>query len=383
MERIALYVHWPYCRARCPYCDFNAHVREGIDEGRFLRALLTDLAFEARRVGPHRLASLFFGGGTPSLMSPATVAAIIEAAASAFPPESDVEITLEANPTSVEAGQLRGYRAAGVNRISLGVQALDDAALAFLGRRHSAAEARAALASARATFPRASLDLIYARPGQTEASWRAELREGLAFGLDHLSLYQLTIEPGTPFARAHARGEIDLPDDAAQAALYAATEEEAARAGLALYEVSNYAVPGAESRHNLAYWRYQPYLGVGPGAHGRVPLRGGVVATRRVRAPEAWIDRVERAGHGLAEEEALDPLSRAREALLMGLRLAEGVKEEEFHRRTGLRLEDAVDPQGLAVAEGEGWLARRPGGGLIATPAGRLRLESLLPLIAR
>lgn len=383
MDPIALYVHWPFCLSRCPYCDFNAHVRERIDEARFRRAVLADLGFEAARVGPRPLGSLFFGGGTPSLMSPETVAAIIDAARAAFPPEAEPEITLEANPSSVEAGRLRGHREAGVNRISLGVQALDDAALAFLGRRHSAAEARAALEVARATFPRASFDLIYARPGQGEAGWRAELRAALAFGLDHLSLYQLTIEPGTPFARAHARGELVLPDDATQAVLYAATAEEAGQAGLSFYEVSNCARPGAESRHNLAYWRYEPYLGVGPGAHGRVPLDGGLVATRRVRAPEAWMEQVERLGHGVAEEEALDPPTRAREALLMGLRLAEGVDPEGFRARTGVALGEALDPRGLALAEAEGWVVRRSDGGLAATPAGRLRLEALLPLVVR
>ncbi len=383
MDPIALYVHWPFCLSRCPYCDFNAHVRERIDEVRFRRALLADLAFEAARVGPRRLVSLFLGGGTPSLMSPETVAVIIDAARAAFPPEGEPEITLEANPSSVEVARLRGYREAGVNRISLGVQALDDAALAFLGRRHSAAQALAALDHARAIFPRVSFDLIYARPGQTEAGWRAELRTALAFGLDHLSLYQLTIEPGTPFARAHARGEIALPDDATQAVLLAATEEEAGRAGLLFYEVSNCARPGAESRHNLVYWRYEPYLGVGPGAHGRAPVGDSLLATRRVRAPEAWMDQVERLGHGVAEEEALDPPTKAREALLMGLRLAEGVKAQAFRARTGVALEEAVDPRGLALAQAEGWVERRPDGVLATTAAGRLRLDALLPLLVR
>ena len=383
MEPIALYVHWPFCLSRCPYCDFNAHVRERLDEARFRRAVLADLAFEAARVGARRLVSLFFGGGTPSLMSPETVAAIIDAARATFPPEGEPEITLEANPSSVEAARLRGYREAGVNRISLGVQALDDAALAFLGRRHSAAEALAALDIARAIFPRVSFDLIYARPGQTEGAWRAELRTALAFGLDHLSLYQLTIEPGTPFALAHARGEIALPDDATQAVLLAATEEEAGRVGLSFYEVSNCARPGAESRHNLAYWRYEPYLGVGPGAHGRVPVGHGLVATRRVRAPEAWLERVERHGHGVAEEEVLDPPTRAREALLMGLRLAEGVEAQAFRARTGVALEEAIDPRGLALAYAEGWVERRLDGVLATTAAGRLRLDALLPLLVR
>lgn len=382
-EPLALYVHWPFCLSRCPYCDFNSHVRERIDEARFRAALLADLAYEAARLGPRPLASIFFGGGTPSLMSPATVAALIEAAHRAFPPEAAPEITLEANPTSVEAAKLAGFHAAGVNRISLGIQSLDDAALAFLGRRHSAAQAVAALEAARTLFPRASFDLIYARPGQTVASWRDELRRALAFGLDHLSLYQLTIEPGTPFARLHARGELVLPDDDTQAALYEATEEEAARVGLTPYEVSNYAAPGAESRHNLAYWRYDDYAGIGPGAHGRVPVAGAPTATVRVRAPEAWAEAVERSGHGVREEEALAPAVRAREALLMGLRLAEGVLPAHFRARTGVALEVALEPGPLAAAEAEGLMARTASGGWAATRAGRLRLDALLPVLVR
>jgi oxygen-independent coproporphyrinogen-3 oxidase len=382
-DPLALYIHWPFCLSRCPYCDFNAHVRERIDEARFRAALLADLAFEAARLGPRPLASIFFGGGTPSLMSPGTVAALIEAALGAFPPAVTPEITLEANPTSVEAGRLAGFRDAGVNRISMGIQALDDAALAFLGRRHTAAQALAALATARALFPRASFDLIYARPGQTVPAWREELRRALGFGLDHLSLYQLTIEPGTPFARLAARGALVLPDDDAQAALYEATEAEAARAGLAPYEVSNYAAPGAESRHNLAYWRYDDYAGIGPGAHGRIPVHGVPTATVRVRAPEAWAEAVERQGHGVREEEPLAPGTRAREALLMGLRLAEGVQPARFQARTGIALDDALDPQALAAAATAGLVARTAAGGWAATRAGRLRLDALLPALVR
>jgi oxygen-independent coproporphyrinogen-3 oxidase len=358
-------------------------VRERIDEARFRAALLAELAYEAARLGPRPLASIFFGGGTPSLMSPGTVAALIEAATRAFPPEVAPEITLEANPTSVEAGKLAGFRDAGVNRISLGIQALDDTALAFLGRRHTAAQALAALATARALFPRASLDLIYARPDQTVAAWRAELRRALGFGLDHLSLYQLTIEPGTPFARLAARGELALPDDDAQAALYETTEAEAGRAGLAAYEVSNYAVPGAESRHNLAYWRYDDYAGIGPGAHGRIPLAGAPAATVRIRAPEAWAEAVERRGHGVREEERLAPRTRAREALLMGLRLAEGVEPVRFRVRTGIDLDDALEPEALAAAEAAGLVTRTAEGGWATTAAGRLRLDALLPALVR
>lgn len=378
-----LYVHWPFCLSKCPYCDFNSHVRDSIDQARWRAALLAELDHYAARTQGRRLGSIFFGGGTPSLMSPDTVAALIDAATRAFPPAAPPEITLEANPTSVEAAKLAGFRAAGVNRISLGIQALDDTALAFLGRRHSAAQALAALETARALFPRASFDLIYARPGQTPAAWRDELRRALAFGLDHLSLYQLTIEPGTPFARAHARGELVLPDDGLQAALYEATEQEAARAGLLPYEVSNYAAPGAESRHNLAYWRYDDYAGIGPGAHGRIPLAGRPTATVRVRAPEAWAEAVERQGHGVREEEALPPRTRAREALLMGLRLAEGLEPARFLARTGVALADALEPGPLATAAAEGLLAPTASGGWAATPAGRLRLDALLPRLAR
>jgi oxygen-independent coproporphyrinogen-3 oxidase len=382
-EPLALYIHWPFCLSRCPYCDFNAHVRERIDETRFRAALLAELAYEAARVGRRPLRSIFFGGGTPSLMSPATVAALLEAAIRAFPPAVAPEITLEANPTSVEAGKLAGFRDAGVNRVSLGIQALDDGALAVLGRRHTAAQALAALATARALFPRVSCDLIYARPGQTAAAWRAELRRALGFGLDHLSLYQLTIEPGTPFARLAARGTLVLPDADAQAALYEATESEAARAGLAAYEVSNYARPGAESRHNLAYWRYDDYAGIGPGAHGRIPVAGKPAATVRIRAPEAWAEAVERQGHGVRAEEPLAPRTRAREALLMGLRLAEGVEPARFRARTGIDLDDALEPEPLADAEAAGLVARTAAGGWRATRAGWLRLDALLPALVR
>jgi putative oxygen-independent coproporphyrinogen III oxidase len=385
---LALYLHWPFCAAKCPYCDFNSHVRERLDEPRFRAALLAELAWEAGRLGPRRLTSIFFGGGTPSLMHPDTVAALIEAATAHFTPQADLEVTLEANPSSVEVGRLAGYRAAGVNRISLGVQALDDAVLRFLGRRHDARQALAALEAARAIFPRASFDMIYARPGQSAAAWRAEFGRALALGFDHLALYQLTIEPGTAFATAHARGDFALPDADQAALLYDATADEAARFGLAAYEISNYARPGAESRHNLAYWRYQEYAGIGPGAHGRVQPRQGaaggaaLLATRRHRAPEAWAALVERHGHGTAEETPIAPADRAREALLMGLRLSEGIDAAGFAARTGIALADALDAPTLEAAIEEGyvtWNGRR----LAATQAGRLRLDALLPRLVR
>jgi oxygen-independent coproporphyrinogen-3 oxidase len=315
-------------------------------------------------------------------MEPATVAALIEDAARLFDMAPDIEITLEANPTSVEAAKLRAFRTAGVNRVSLGVQALSESALAFLGRRHDAREAVAALALARETFPRVSFDLIYARPGQAEADWRAELRQALALAADHLSLYQLTIEPGTRFAALHARGAFLLPEGEAAAILYEATAEEAARFGLLRYEISNYAKPGAESRHNLAYWRYGDYLGIGAGAHQRLTLDGAVLAARRHRAPEEWLSRVQRHGHAIVEEAALSPRDRARESLLMGLRLTEGVDPSRIEARSGLSFEDCVDRGALEGLIAEDLMAWR-GDRLAATPAGLLRLDAILPVLVQ
>nr|WP_245214681.1 radical SAM family heme chaperone HemW [Pararoseomonas indoligenes] len=390
-EPLALYIHWPFCAAKCPYCDFNSHVRPEVDAGRHGRALLAELEHEAARAQGgstrRRLASIFFGGGTPSLMPPDAVAALIARATALFQPEDDLEITLEANPTSVEAGKLRAFREAGVNRLSLGVQALDAASLGFLGRNHSAGEAVAALEHARATFPRLSFDLIYARPGQSMAEWRAELRRALSLAADHLSLYQLTVEPGTRFATEHARGAFRLPEDDEAAALYAATVEEAARFGLEPYEVSNYAKPGAESRHNLAYWRYADYLGIGAGAHQRLTRAGpegfDVLAARRHRAPEIWLERVERDGHARVEEEALTPVERGREAMLMGLRLAEGVAPARIAARSGLGFDAVVDRAMLDALMEEDYLRWLPDGRLQATIEGRLRLDAILPVLLR
>ena len=386
IDPLALYIHWPFCLAKCPYCDFNSHVRDAIPQARFAAALRRELAHEAARLGRRPLGSIFFGGGTPSLMAPDTVAALIADATSLFDPVPDLEITLEANPTSVEAANLAAFRAAGVNRVSLGIQSLDPAALAMLGRRHSVGQAIAALEIARRTFPRVSFDLIYARPGQTLPAWRAELHQALALAADHLSLYQLTIEPGTAFATQHARGEIVLPDGDEAAALYAATAEAAAHFALAPYEVSNYAAPGAESRHNLAYWRYADYAGIGPGAHGRITLGGPggdtLFATRRHRAPEVWADRVERAGHATTEETPLPPTARAREMLLMGLRLTEGIDEARFAARTGVALDAAIDQETLRQAIDEGYLSRASNR-LTALPEGRLRLDALLAALVR
>lgn len=382
-EPLALYIHWPFCAAKCPYCDFNSHVRDRVDEARFAAALRRELAHEAARVGRRALASIFFGGGTPSLMAPDTVAALIADAQALFEAAPDMEVTLEANPTSVETGRLAAFRDAGVNRASLGVQSLEEDALRFLGRRHDTAQAIAALEAARAIFPRLSFDLIYARPGQAEAAWRAELRRALALAADHLSLYQLTIEPGTQFATLHGRGDFALPEGDAAARLYLATAEEAARFGLHAYEVSNYAAPGAQSRHNLAYWRYGDYLGIGAGAHQRVLRDGRMLATRRHRAPEEWAARVERDGHAAVEEAALAPQDRAREALLMGLRLAEGVDPGRIAARSGLPFAETVDATMLAALLDEGYLAWSDAGRLRATQEGILRLDALLPVLLR
>jgi putative oxygen-independent coproporphyrinogen III oxidase len=374
---LALYVHWPFCLAKCPYCDFNSHVRERIDQTRFAGALRRELKTEALRLGRRRLTSVFFGGGTPSLMDPSTVGALLDDAARYFDPADDLEITLEANPTSIEAGRLADYRAAGVNRVSIGIQSLNETALRTLGRQHSAAEAVAALALARRLFPRVSFDLIYARPGQDMASWRAELGTALAIAADHLSLYQLTIEPATQFEVLHRQGKIVLPDEDTAAALYDATEEECARAGLLAYEISNYARPGEESRHNLAYWRYLDYAGIGPGAHGRVTVGGSLHATRRHRAPEPWAERVEQSGHGLTTDEPVPAEERAREALLMGLRLAEGIALARFSARAGRTVAESVDADVLQRCIAEGYLTLTPER-LVATREGRIRLDSLL-----
>ena len=377
MEPLALYIHWPFCLAKCPYCDFNSHVRDSIPQTRFREALRTELAWEAARLGPRPLASIFFGGGTPSLMEPETVAALIEDATRLFTPAPELEITLEANPTSVERAKLEAFRRASVNRISLGVQSLDPQALRFLGREHSAAQAIDALSHARATFPRASFDLIYARPDQTRAAWAAELDQALTLCADHLSLYQLTIEPGTNFEAQHRQGRITLPDDDHAALLYRDTIATCAQHGLQPYEISNLARPGAESRHNLAYWRYADYAGIGPGAHGRLSLGRNLVATRRHRAPEPWADRVERQGHGSTEEEIIAPPDRAREMLLMGLRLTEGVDTARFEARTALPLAQCIDSQTLHQAIEAGYLNQTPTR-LVATMEGRLRLDALL-----
>jgi putative oxygen-independent coproporphyrinogen III oxidase len=374
---LALYIHWPFCLAKCPYCDFNSHVREQIDQTRFAQALRRELATEAARLGRRRLTSVFFGGGTPSLMDPSTVGALLDDAARWFDPVDDLEVTLEANPTSVEAGRLADYRAAGVNRVSIGIQSLEGTALRRLGRQHSATDAVRALTLARRLFPRVSFDLIYARPGQDLAGWRSELRAALAIASDHLSLYQLTIEPATRFEGLFRQGKIVLPDDDTAVSLYDMTGDECARAGLRSYEISNYARPGEESRHNLAYWHYLDYAGIGPGAHGRVTVGGSLHATRRHRGPEVWADRVERTGDGLTSNEPVPAEERAREAMLMGLRLDEGIDRARFAERTGRTVAESVDGGVLEQCIAAGYLVEAPQR-LTATREGRIRLDSLL-----
>ena len=377
MQELALYIHWPFCLSKCPYCDFNSHVRDRIDQARFADALRRELAWEAARLGRRNLVSIFFGGGTPSLMEPDTAARLIADARRLFNASGDIEITLEANPTSVEAARLAAFRDAGVNRVSLGVQSLNEDDLKRLGRQHSAAQAIAALDMARRLFSRVSFDLIYARPGQSLAAWRDELRTALGFGGDHLSLYQLTIEPGTAYEALHRRGEIVLPEDELAADLYDATGEEAAKFGLLPYEVSNYAKPGQESRHNLVYWRYGDYAGIGPGAHGRLMIGENLLATTRHRAPEPWAELVERHGHGTRGEEIVSAEDRAREMLLMGLRLSEGVSAERFAQRCGFALADRLDHGVLSAAQLEHYVTW-DGAVLRTTGEGRKRLDALL-----
>ena len=369
----ALYIHWPFCARKCPYCDFNSHVRAEVDQAAWRTALLADMAVEAEAAGGEPLSSIFFGGGTPSLMPPATVAWLIEEAEARWGFAEGIEITLEANPSSVEADAFAALAVAGVNRVSLGVQALDDAALQFLGRLHGVDEALAALDAAQRHFTRTSFDLIYARPGQSVVQWQAELERALAFGTEHLSLYQLTIEPGTRFATLAREGALVLPDEDTAAELFTLTRAMTAAAGLPAYEVSNHARPGAESRHNLTYWRYQDYAGIGPGAHGR---RGGV-ATIRHRKPENWLEAMARDGHGIVEARSLDPREQAAEALLMGLRLGEGVDLAALGQRFALTSAALIDPAKAAFHARNG-LVWQQGDRLGVTDAGMLLLDALL-----
>jgi oxygen-independent coproporphyrinogen-3 oxidase len=376
-----IYVHWPFCRAKCPYCDFNSHVREAIDQSRWRAALLQELGHYAAqtqgKAGGRTVTSLFFGGGTPSLMEPETTAAVIDAVRKHWTTAPDLEITLEANPTSVEIDRFRGFRDAGVNRVSIGVQALDDAVLKFLGRQHSAGEAIRALEIGRATFPRLSFDLIYARPGQSLEAWQNELAAALDLANSHISLYQLTIEPGTAFEQRVARGDFQTLPEEEQATLFDWTAARLERAGLPAYEISNHARPGQESRHNLTYWRYGDYIGVGPGAHGRLTLDGKKLATRQHRAPEAWLESVEREGHATRQRTEVEPAARLTEMVMMGLRLAEGIPAARFRAEAGADIEGALDPARLKRMIDGGFLVIEDDR-LKATVEGRARLDAVL-----
>jgi oxygen-independent coproporphyrinogen-3 oxidase len=374
-EPLALYVHWPFCVTKCPYCDFNSHVRASVDDALWCAALLKDLAIEAQKLPGRHLASIFFGGGTPSLMPPATVAAIIDAATTHWPALENIEITLEANPSSVESARFAGFAAAGINRLSLGLQALDDHDLKVLGRPHDLAQGLAALEIAQKHFARVSFDLIYDRPGMTIATWQAELGRALAFGTDHLSLYQLTLEPGTRFTALHKQGKLTLPDAETSADLFDLTRTMTAAAGIPAYEVSNHARLGSESRHNLAYWTYGDYAGIGPGAHGR---RYGV-ATERLKKPETWLAALE-SGGGFSET-ALTPGERATEALVMGLRLGSGIDAARFASRTGVALDSILRPDRVARLVDQG-LLEQDLRGLRLTLAGQPFVDTVLKEIA-
>ena len=375
-----VYLHWPFCAAKCPYCDFNSHVRhQPPDQARYAAAFTQELARFRERTGPREVTSIFLGGGTPSLMEPATVGALLDAVARLWHVPEGIEVTLEANPSSVEAERFRGYRAAGVNRVSLGVQALNDPDLRFLGRLHDVAEARRAIELARATFPRMSFDLIYARPNQTVEAWEKELDEAIALAADHLSLYQLTIEEGTRFFDLHRLGKLVVPDDERAADLYEATQDIAAARGLPAYEVSNHARPGAESRHNLVYWRYGEYVGAGPGAHGRFIDGDRRVVTIAERHPETWLSRVEDQGHGVADGEVLSTQDEADEFLLMGLRLTEGIDLDRYENMAGRPLSS----KRIAILREEGLVEPVGNSRLRATRSGMMVLNALVADLAR
>ncbi|WP_230280897.1 radical SAM family heme chaperone HemW [Croceicoccus sp. Ery15] len=370
---LALYIHWPFCLKKCPYCDFNSHVRDGVDMAAWEAALLADMAHEREATGPDTLTSIFFGGGTPSLMPPALVETLIAAASRHWPAAPDLEITLEANPSSVEAAAFADLARAGVNRVSLGLQSLNDDALRFLGRLHDAREGIAALEVAQRAFDRVSFDLIYARPDQSADEWQAELSRALAFGTGHLSLYQLTIEPGTRFATDYRLGRFALPEDDTAAAIFTLTRAMTAEAGLPAYEVSNHARAGQESRHNLTYWRYGDYAGIGPGAHGR----RRAIATQRHKKPENFLSATVRNGHGMSESRPLPAREQAAEALMMGLRLEEGVDLAAMAQRFGLPVEGLIDDAKARFYRDLG-LIRREGTRLFVEPAGMVLLDALL-----
>lgn len=369
-----VYIHWPFCAAKCPYCDFNSHVRAAIDEDGWVDGILSELQWVCERQTARPVVdTVFFGGGTPSLMQGKSVGRVLQRIAALWPMANDVEITLEANPASADASRFADYRAAGVNRVSLGVQALNDSDLKKLGRLHDVTEAKAALGMAMGLFDRVSLDLIYARPDQSEAQWREELKQALSFGTDHLSLYQLTIEPETPYALLHKNGQLRIPDEDLAAGLYEATQELTCGAGLPAYEISNHARPGQESRHNLIYWRYGDYAGAGPGAHGRLNLNGRRTATAAIKLPERWRDTVARTGHGFGELTPVSDAEAAREHLLMNLRLSEGIDLAGYEKRWS----QGIDAAKIAALSEAGFVALEDGW-LRATPKGRLLLNRVI-----
>lgn len=372
-DDLNIYLHWPFCVSKCPYCDFNSHVEDRVDHGRWRRALVRELETFAAETAGRTVGSVFFGGGTPSLMEPATAAAIIEAIRRLWPTRGTCEITLEANPTSAEAGRFRAFRAAGVNRLSIGVQSFDDATLRFLGRGHSAAEARRAVEMAVASFERVSLDLIYAVPGQGVDDWSRQLACALALPIGHLSAYQLTVAPGTPFHRARIAEAGDEPG----ADLFETTRETLRRAGLPAYEISNHARAGEECRHNLAIWRGGDYLAIGPGAEGRLNAAGGCAALTQHRPPQRWLEGVEARGHGLARRQRLTGAQRHSELVMLGLRLAEGIDRERFTRRAGRAIEDVLDGEGLHHMRDLGLIELNETA-LRATEAGQQRLDWVL-----
>jgi putative oxygen-independent coproporphyrinogen III oxidase len=375
-----VYVHWPFCASKCPYCDFNSHVRHAApDQQRFVAGFARELATNARRTPGRTVSSIFLGGGTPSLMEPATVGAVLDEIARLWTVAADCEVTLEANPTSVEAERFKGFRAAGVNRVSLGVQALHDADLKSLGRMHSVDEALRAVDVARRHFDRYSFDLIYARPGQSASAWEAELRRAISEAAEHLSLYQLTIEAGTVFEALHKAGKLAMPDPETGRVLYDLTQDICTAEGLPAYEISNHARPGAECRHNLIYWRSGDFVGAGPGAHGRLTLGNGRVATSTERHPETWLDLVERQGSGVIAEEHLVQIENADEFLVMGLRLAEGIDLARYEALSG----QPLDPERIDFLEGEGLVQRLPGERLKVTALGFPVLDAVVADLAR
>lgn len=378
-EAFGVYLHWPFCLSKCPYCDFNSHVRHAaIEQSRYALAFAREIETTAQRTGPRTVTSIFLGGGTPSLMEPATVGAILDAIGKHWHVAANAEISLEANPTSVEATRFAGYRAAGVNRVSLGVQALNDTDLKALGRLHSAQEAREAVAIARKAFDRYSFDLIYARPEQTPQAWADELREAIAEAAEHLSLYQLTIEEGTPFFGLHAAGKLKTPEEPLARALYDVTQEITAQHGLPSYEISNHARRGAECQHNLVYWRAQEYAGIGPGAHGRLDIDGARHAIATERRPESWLMRVEANGHGVITDDTLNSEERADEFLMMGLRLAEGIDPARYRALSGR----ALDPARIGMLRDEGAIAIGADGRLRVTQEGFPILDAVVADLA-